>query len=139
MSKVYTESKFDLSKLDLARFKGAIRAEFEDAAKAAEEYAKRNAPVDLGAHKNLIVGKSFDEGNKVVMKLTAGSTYAAYLEFGTGQFAAAYTSTLPPELQAYAMTFFVNGKGHLPAMPHIVPGFERAVKELKEHLKAYRT
>lgn len=76
--------------------------------------------------------------NKVFMMLAAHSSYAAYLEFGTGQFAASYVSTLPTDLQEYAMTFFVNGKGHLPARPHIIPGFNRAVKELKENLKVYR-
>lgn len=137
MSKIYTETKFDLSKLDTSKFRRHIELEFEAAALSAETYAKLNAPVDMGTHRNLIKGTSEVKENKVMMKLAAHSDYAAYLEFGTGQFAAAYVPTLPKELQEYAMTFFVNGKGHLPARPHLVPAFERAIKELKEHLKAY--
>lgn len=137
MSEVYTKTKFDLSKLDISKFRRHIELEFDAAALEAETYAKLNAPVDMGTHSNLIKGTSEVKENRVIMKLAAHSDYAAYLEFGTGQFAASYVSTLPKELQEYAMTFFVNGKGRLPARPHLVPAFERAVKELKEHLKAY--
>lgn len=67
--------------------------------------AKRKAPVDEGALRNSIAFKL--EGLQV--EITVGVNYAAYLEFGTKKFAAAYVSTLPLEWQAFAAQF--KGKG----------------------------
>lgn len=135
---MYSDIKIDLSKLDTSKFQKYIEAEFEAAALEAESFAKIAAPSDLGTHRNLIKGEAYKTPTGVEMSLRAGSDYAAYLEFGTGVFAASYVSGLSPDLQAYAMSFFVSGKGRLPARPHVVPAFQKAVKNLIDHLKAYR-
>lgn len=44
----------------------------------------------------------YGNGNASVV---ASAKYAAYIEFGTRKFAAAYVSTLPQDWQAYAATF----------------------------------
>lgn len=63
-------------------------------------------------------------------------SYAAYVEFGTGVFAAAFVATLDPEIQKYAREFFVNGRGRLPARPYLFPAIEVQRLELLKRLKA---
>lgn len=46
------------------------------------------------------------------------ASYAAYEEFGTG----IYTE-VPQGMDEFAMEFFVNGKGHSPAHPYLLPAF----------------
>lgn len=48
---------------------------------------------------------------------------AAYIEFGTGDFAKAYLAGKPDELVKEAMKFYVNGKGTMPAKPYLFPAF----------------
>lgn len=48
---------------------------------------------------------------------------AAYIEFGTGDFAKAYLAGKPPEMVAEAIKFFVNGKGKMPAQPYLFPAY----------------
>lgn len=61
--------------------------------------------------------------------------YAAYVEFGTGPFAAQYVKTLPEEIQKYAMTFYVNGKGQMPARPFLFPAFFKNTAGIEKDLK----
>jgi HK97 gp10 family phage protein len=68
-----------------------------------ETEAKRNAPADEGKLKSSINSK-FDQ-RKFTVSITVASDYAAYQEFGTRKFAAAYVGTLPQEWKAYAATF----------------------------------
>lgn len=56
--------------------------------------------------------------------------YAAYAEFGTGQYAAEYVSTLPDEWKEEAQKFFVNGLGHGSAHPFFYPAVLRHEQEL---------
>lgn len=96
--------------------------------------AKRDCPVDEGFLRNSI---SFNSATpeKLGVSVVAASNYAAYVEFGTGQFAALYVPSLPPDFQAYARQFFVNGKGRLPARPFLIPSVLRNLDKLKERLK----
>lgn len=48
---------------------------------------------------------------------------AAYLEFGTGNFAAAYVPGIPKDWQELAQSFYVNGLGRMPASPYLYPAF----------------
>jgi len=68
-----------------------------------ETEAKRNAPADEGKLRSSINSK-FDQ-RKFTVSITVASDYAAYQEFGTRKFAAAYVGTLPQEWKAYAATF----------------------------------
>jgi len=62
-----------------------------------------------------------------------------YVEFGTGESAAAYVPTLPQEIQEYARQFYVNGQGTLIKQPYLIPAFLREspifIKELEKILK----
>ena len=65
--------------------------------------------------KSIVSQKSSDEGMLLrsinpnygngSASVTASAKYAAYIEFGTRKFAAAYVSSLPADWQAYAATF----------------------------------
>lgn len=61
--------------------------------------------------------------------------YAAYIEFGTGIFAASYVPSLPQNWQKLARTFFVSGKGRTPNKPFLFPAIEINIERLKERLK----
>lgn len=74
--------------------------------------AKQLAPVDEGFLKNQI--GSVTEG--LTTNIFCNADYAAYLEFGTRKFAAAYVSTLPPTWQAFAAQFKGAGSGSFQEM-----------------------
>jgi len=71
--------------------------------------AKRNAPVDEGLLRNSIGFKK----EKLKVTITVGVNYAAYLEFGTRKFAAAYVSSLPQDWQTFAKEFKGKGGGNM--------------------------
>lgn len=72
--------------------------------------AKRMAPVDEGFLRNSISAKKVTAiSKKMEVEIIVAADYAAYIEFGTRKFAAAYVATLPPEWQEYAAKF--KGKG----------------------------
>jgi len=68
-----------------------------------ETEAKRNAPADEGKLRSSI-NSTFNQRDFTV-KITVATDYAAYQEFGTRKFAAAYVGTLPQEWRTYAATF----------------------------------
>lgn len=70
--------------------------------------AKRNAPVDEGHLRNSINEKF----GKLKASVTVNVNYAAYLEFGTRKFAAAYVSTLPQDWQSFAAQYKGSGGGN---------------------------
>lgn len=98
------------------------------------ETAKNLAPVDNGTLRQLI--GFIPLSNEIGILLYSGASYSAYIEFGTGIFAAAYVSTLPPEVQKLAMTYFVNGRGRIPPQPFLFPAIERHRLDLINRLKA---
>jgi len=71
----------------------------------------------------------------MAVKVVVLKSYAAYVEFGTGRFAALYVPSIEPEWQAYARTFYINGQGRLPASPYLYPAFEKNKIELIKRLK----
>jgi hypothetical protein len=64
---------------------------------------------------------------------------AAYIEFGTGQSASSYLSTVDPEWRAEAQRFYVNGKGTIINQPYLYPAYLKHrslfIKDLKQALK----
>ena len=56
-----------------------------------------------------------------VTDIIGGDELSAYVEFGTGEFAAAYVASLPKEAQDEARKFFVNGKGKGNPQPFFFP------------------
>ena len=90
--------------------------------------------------KNL--NKLAGSGQKNITDLTGtvsfgggGVDYAPYVEFGTGQFAKSYLSSMPNEIKSYAMTFYVNGQGKVPAQPFLIPAFLKYRKEFIKDMK----
>lgn len=64
--------------------------------------AKRNAPVDEGTLRNAI---SADTSKPLEKHIAANTPYAAFIEFGTGKYAAAEVAKLPNDWQSYAAQF----------------------------------
>lgn len=54
-----------------------------------------------------------------------GSELAAWIEWGTGDYAKEYVATLSQEEQAEALTFFINGKGKGHPQPYFFPAVYR--------------
>lgn len=86
--------------------------------------AKSAAPGSLG-------NKIFLEQTEEATTIIGGDELSAYIEFGTGKFAEAYTSTLPPEIakEAYDL-FFVNGEGTTFTQPFFFPAIFRNQKKI---------
>lgn len=100
-------------------------ADFDNLAK--DTQVKTNVALDAFGQKvvrdakGLVSLNSSDEGklnnsiNSTVgslnVTITANIGYAAYIEFGTRKFAAAYVSSLPSDWQTFAATFKGRGEG----------------------------
>lgn len=87
-----------------------------------EAKAKRAAPADRGMLRQTI---SADTSKDLEKRITANAPYAAYVEFGTGKYAAQYVSTLPANYHAFAAQFKGKGGG----------GFKEFVRLLTEWVK----
>lgn len=98
-----------------------------------EGNAKSACPVDTGAVRQSIAVEMRTDGvigGKVGCFENMNPPIAAYIEFGTGT-----EVQVPPGLEKYAMSFFVSGKGHLPARPFLFPAFFAEIATLTENLK----
>jgi hypothetical protein len=93
--------------------------------------------------KNKVASASIDTGrlaNSISLKkeqflsynLVAQTDYAAYIEFGTGKFAASYVPSLEEEWQKIAESFKKSGKGRMPSRPYMRPSILAYQKPLKE-------
>ena len=96
--------------------------------------ARRDVPKNLAGGGGLAGSISVVREKFLTRTVVADKFYAPYVEFGTGPYAAAYVPTLPAEVQAYAMQFFVNGLGHMPAAPFMFPNVIRQVPILTERI-----
>jgi hypothetical protein len=109
----------------------------DDELDANSEEIAANARVDVP--KNL-AGSGLEGSISVVREkflertVVANKFYAPFVEFGTGQYAASYVATLPPDIQEYAMSFFVNGLGHMPAAPFMFPNLIRQLPILTDRI-----
>jgi len=68
----------------------------------------------------------------------SGDHMAAYLEFGTGRYAARYVPGLPVEFRRLAMTFYVNGKGRMKEHPYLIPAYLQEAQRLNGKLRGLR-
>lgn len=98
--------------------------------------AKSLSPADFGGGGGLRGRFYVETGEKLSKVIGNSSEYAAYQEFGTGLHAASYVPTLPEDWQKYAMTFFVNGKGRVPAHPFMYPAYEAERPRLIERINS---
>lgn len=60
-------------------------------------------------------------GYKISISTT--SNIAAYIEFGTGNYAAEYLAGQPSEVSAEAIKFYISGDGTMPARPYLFPAY----------------
>lgn len=95
--------------------------------------AKNIVPVDTGRLKTSITAK---KNSELDYTLVAGTDYAAYIEFGTGPYAASYVPTLSEEWQSIAKQFYVNGKGRMPARPYLYPSVEKYKESLTKVIES---
>lgn len=135
----------ELSKI-IKQFKDTVNditdemdAEFEASVRVMVTDAQNNAPVsndEVNSTSGLLKGSiGMVRKNPFDYELVAQKDYAPYLEFGTGPYAASYVKSLEPEWEALAKTYFVNGKGHMPARPYMVPAIRREVPILLKKFK----
>lgn len=90
-----------LAKLDTKTMEADIQLALDDFGLRVVREAKTLAPKDEG-----FLARSINsESSKLAVTISANTDYAAYIEFGTRKFAAAYVSTLPPEWQQFAAQF----------------------------------
>lgn len=68
--------------------------------------------------------------NSYTVTIFSDEEVAAYIEFGTGDFAATYLVGKPTEMVEDAMKFFVNGKGTMPPHPYLFPAFYKYRDEI---------
>lgn len=99
----------------LINSKSAMKKGEKKVADIIVEEAKSEAP-------GLLSNKIYNHQTEEETIIVGGDDLSAYVEFGTGEFAAEYTSTLPPEIQKEAYDlFFVNGKGKGRQQPFFYP------------------
>jgi HK97 gp10 family phage protein len=98
-----------LKKLDVSKLKSDIQDELNAFGLDVEQDAKQLAPVDEGRLKNAIYWKPVTEAGKISVEVGCAVDYAAYLEFGTRKFAAAYVGSLPTDWKVLAAQY--KGKG----------------------------
>jgi hypothetical protein len=79
--------------------------------------ALMRAPADMGGGGG-IRGSAYKYVAGLTGEVGFKNKYAAYVEFGTGT-----KVKIPQGLEKYAMEFYVNGEGRLPANPFLFPPF----------------
>lgn len=67
--------------------------------------------------------------DEVRTTVEVGALHAAYVEFGTGKYAAEYVAELPEPWKEEAMKFFVNGEGRTQAHPFFYPSIQQHLPE----------
>jgi hypothetical protein len=95
------------SKLTKFRFEKGIQDSLNDFGLRVVKQAKELAPKDEGYLARAI---NYKKG-KLSVEINVNVSYAAYIEFGTRKFAAAYVSSLPPEWREMAAGYKGKGTG----------------------------
>jgi len=119
--------------LQLRKIDTIMQNNVADAANA----AKANLPAK---YSSLAASISDIKKGELQYQLRADKDYAAYVEFGTGDYAAEYVSSLEPEWQELAESYYVNGQGKLPEEPYFYPAvknmFQNIIKEIEKTTNA---
>lgn len=101
-----------------------------------EAGAKQRAPVDNGTLRESI---STNKTERLVKAINVNVDYAAYMEFGTGVYAAQYVGSLPEDWKAEAAKF--RGEGlrqvNITPRPYLYPAYEAQRKQITEDLTTY--
>lgn len=76
--------------------------------------------------------------NGFTVKIYTDNEIAAYLEFGTGDYAKRYLSGQPDEVSKEAIKFLTTGKGTMEAQPYLFPAYykyrDQIVIDIKKQL-----
>jgi hypothetical protein len=99
-----------------------------------EGKAKRAAPANTGMLRRSIKANT---EKPLVKHITANVNYAAYVEFGTGKYAADYVSGLPAEYADYAAGFKGSKriiKNGMYPRPYLIPSLINQIPQLKTDL-----
>jgi hypothetical protein len=126
-----------LKQVSPARFKKAASYALQKYAVKVDNDAKRLAPVNFGRLRSAI---GFDASQIVtsqVVTFFCNVDYAAYMEFGTGPYAAKYVTSLEPEWQSIAQQFKGNGEGRVPAHPFLYPAITKNYPLIAEKLAEF--
>lgn len=94
--------------------------------------AKQRAPVDTGRLRSSISSNKLADYQ---YELVAGVDYAAYLEFGTGDYAATYVKSIEPEWEKLAAQFIKTGNGKIKERPYLYPSYKRILPILYKDLE----
>lgn len=80
------------------------------------------------------------KNNGFVVNIGTENEIAAYIEFGTGDFATSYLSGQTQEVKDDAIKFFVNGEGKMPAKPYLFPAYykykDQIAPEINKRIQA---
>lgn len=134
----------------LANIRGNIAEGIDAELEAAAENIELNAKMNVTDSVKLAGGKSLDVAGQLrnsfylessplrkevgVRNITINGRFiplGAYQEFGTGVYI-----DIPPGLEDYAMTFYVNGRGRILPSPFLFPAVERERVEIIKRIKA---
>jgi len=74
--------------------------------------------------------------SKFNYKYGSNVNYAAYVEFGTGKYAAEYVPSIDKEWQKLALSYKTTGKGTLPKSPYLYPSTVIGQKNIMNNIKA---
>lgn len=87
--------------LNIDKLTEKIDYELEKGIRKIEGRAKQLAPTDMG----YLTGSISVNSQKLNKELTVNVGYAAFIEFGTGKYAAQYVASLPEDWRTFAATF----------------------------------
>lgn len=110
-----------------------LEAKVKVAKKRGEKRGADLIASDARSHaKGSLDAKIYVTQNEVSTTVIGGDNLSAYNEFGTGDFAAAYLASMPPEVKAEAEKFYVDGSGRIPAHPFFFPAVFRNEEKVLE-------
>lgn len=129
---------FDNVKKNFNKISDEIDMELADGVQKIVSQAKINVPAN---YSRLATSLYFEKVKKYTYEFGSNLDYAAYVEFGTGKFAAEYVPSLDPEWQKFAKTFQTSRPGKLPSSPYLYPattsGFKNILINLEKIVKKY--
>jgi hypothetical protein len=129
---------FDNVKKNFNKISNEIDMEVGDGVQKIILQAKTSVPAN---YSRLATSLYFQKVKKYYYEFGSNLDYAAYVEFGTGKFAAEYVPSLDPEWQKFAKTFQTSRPGKLPSTPYLYPstiiGTQNFIKNVNNLINKY--
>lgn len=91
--------------------------------------ALANVPVDTGELKESAAIETSWEDDTITVTVFFSALYAAYVEFGTGDFV-----SVPDGLEDYALTFKGSRKGFSRPQPYLFPAYFKVLPQIVKRL-----